>query len=406
MGQSSAQLTSYLSVFLSAQGTNALLFEIDVPLRKIKCDKVPCKESQSKPVRVFPLINPEPCVGLAIPNTFRKAQSSEPQPEMHKTCWIVPLNDTLFDNAVNIVPGIDQQVGAGSAQQTNMLNKWDAIVLTCAGKHGRKVLVFVRGEEREGFAAVGGIYLVDSQKAHLSGLKIHLDAVVTQAVHAQDPHNVLMRTSGEPFERIARDVSIGHQPGVAQVELGRRIKTRFLFRAGRRVSHCFEAVSQFWLQGFVQERDRRARVDHERQLFAALQPECHHQPASTSSPFVHRHFGGKLRSNRVCRHTKGQQHQDDKLAKCVRRRHCFHGLIGTGRRNASVAIIWSAKQLSSEQSQMQVRYEQVSRSSEIGTDIRCRNEVRAADFPAPPRSIITRLAENLLGEDFFSPIWC
>ena len=59
-------------------------------------------------------------------------------------------------------------------------------------KHTSKVLALVAEHQWEDFAQFGGIRRAGSQEPHLACLKIKLKAIVMQAVHAKDPHDVLM----------------------------------------------------------------------------------------------------------------------------------------------------------------------------------------------------------------------
>src|SRR6267154_2655575 len=107
---------------------------------------------------------------------------------MYGTCRPVPLDHALFDLAVHVEPGINQRVGAFSSEKAEVMNKGaDQFVFA---------LAYAGKRERKGFAQVGSIHLLRIQKAQLPGFEIQLDAIMTQAVHAKNPHDAATRKKG------------------------------------------------------------------------------------------------------------------------------------------------------------------------------------------------------------------
>src|SRR5208282_6790579 len=117
---------------------------------------MPRQKPQSKDVS--PSANEEVGVSLAAPNTFFEIRGSRTQ---------------LFDDAVGIVPGVNQRISSQSCDQAIVMNKGAASDI----------------RDRKGLAELYRIHVLGGQKAHFPRRKIKLDTIVLQAVNAEHPHD-------------------------------------------------------------------------------------------------------------------------------------------------------------------------------------------------------------------------
>ena len=195
--------------------------------------------------------------------------------------------DCRLQRPVAIVPGVDQQIDFFRPGEVAVMNE---------GTDPLRVAVAFAGERQcERFPQSCRPDAVRVQETHLPGLEIQLDAVMLEAVHAEDPQHALIRVGGRLLEKIGGErVAVGHEPSVPQVEPGGRIAVRVVSGAEVPERVRAEAWAQPGLQRFVQERHGRTGVHEERQRRAVAQSDHDDQMASAPGVLVHGHAGRQL----------------------------------------------------------------------------------------------------------------
>ena len=182
------------------QGAGPLFLEVHCVARKVQGDKMPRQKTQAEGVCVINGCDGDVGVGFAVPGAGRQGDSSG------ENC----LAGSFLQQAVTGAPGVDYKVGIVSEKArvadegTNEL---------AAGTYS--------GEGHwKGFTQFGGAHLLGTQKAHLPGFKIQLNAIVLKAVHAEDTHWP-MEVIGSAVK--GSDFTTGQKAGLAEVEPGRCI---------------------------------------------------------------------------------------------------------------------------------------------------------------------------------------
>ena len=177
------------------------------------------------------------------------------------------LQKSRRQGAVNVQPGVHQQVGAGPAHQAPMPDERAEQIRVLLADAGKK--------QRIRPAQPGRIHPRGIQKPQLPRRKIHLHAIMLQTIRPQNSLHRMPHRRRQFFEIIRQHMRIGQQRHVAQVHFGRRIHGGRLFHPPHPERPPVETFAQLGFQGFINKRHGRPGVHNERQFLPRRQTHRH-----------------------------------------------------------------------------------------------------------------------------------